>query len=151
MTGFREPLLQYFRAQRLQLLVAATEAQTPHAGLLGAHREALVRDYLSNLLPRRFSAGRGIVFGLGHTSRESDIVLWDSDNYPCVRLRDYSHFFAESVRVVLEAKSRYSAAELTDMLQKSRAVRDIVPLPGSNLVSVSAVIDGLGASSEHAR
>ena len=133
MTEFRESLAKFFRSKRRQLLAAATEADTPHGGLLGAHREALIRDLLRPLLPRRFSVGSGMVFGFVHRSREADVVVWDSANYPCITFPQHSHFFAESVRLVLEAKSRYSTLELKDMLIKCKSVRDVVPMHKLNL------------------
>lgn len=42
---------------------------------------------------------------------------------------------------MLEAKSRYSVAELTDLLQKCKAIRDIVPLPGQNLADAIAMLE----------
>lgn len=109
MTELRESLTNFFRSKRRQLLAAATEADTPRNGLLRTHREASIRDFLGPLLPRRFSVGRGMVFGIAHRSREADLVVWDSANYPCISFPQHSHFFAESVRVILEAKSRCDA------------------------------------------
>jgi hypothetical protein len=140
MTELKESLTNFFRSKRRQLLAAATEANTAHAGLLGSHREALVRDFLGPLLPRRFSVGRGMVFGIAHRSREADLVVWDSDNYPCIPFSQHAHFFAEAVRVVLEAKSRYSNHELNDMLAKCKSVRDIVPMQRLNIADEIAML-----------
>src|SRR5690348_11139413 len=127
MTAFRGPLATYFRSKREQLLVAAREAETPHAGLLGGFRERLVENFLTPLLPRRFSTGRGIIYGMAHVSRECDVVVWDSDNYFSIPFLSYSHYFAESVRLVLEAKTTFSRRDLDDVREKTKAVRDIVP------------------------
>jgi len=134
MNQFQESLQTFFRSKQNQLLSAAAEADTTHSGLLGAHREALVRDFLAALLPRRFSVGRGFVFGFAHQSREADLVIWDSENYPSISFPLHSHFFAESVRTVIEAKSRYSITELRDILSKCKAVRDIVPMHSPNII-----------------
>jgi len=139
-TVSRQSLTNFFRSKRRQLLSAATEADTPHGGLLGTHREALVRDFLGPLLPQRFSVGRGMVFGISHRSREADIVVWDSANYPCISFPQHSHFFAESVRVVLEAKSRYSTSELKDMLIKCKSIRDIVSVYKPNIADEIAML-----------
>jgi hypothetical protein len=137
---FRQSLETFFRNKGTQLLAAAAEADTPHAGLLGSHREALIRTFLAPLLPKRFSVGRGMVFGVVHHSRECDVVIWDSDNYPTIPFSDYGHFFAESVRATIESKSRYSTAELGDVLEKSRSVRDIVPMSGMNIADELAFL-----------
>lgn len=60
-------------------------------------------------------------------SREADIVVWDGQNYPRLPMSDHT-FFAESVRAVIECKSTWSRRELVDVLSKSKAVRDILPV-----------------------
>src|SRR5277367_6338895 len=113
---FTEQLRVFFSSKRRQILEASREAGTEHAGLLGSHRETIIREYLSALLPARFSVGRGMVYGFAHHSKEADLVVWDHLNYPSLRMRDHSLFVAESTRLVLEAKSRWSTAEFEDML-----------------------------------
>jgi hypothetical protein len=49
-------------------------------------------------------------------------------------------FFAESVSVVLEAKSRYSNYELKDMLAKCKSIRDIVPMHRLNIADEIAML-----------
>jgi len=98
MSRFESHLRNYFAGARLQLLAGAAAAGAPHSGLAGSHREALIREYLAAILPRRLEIGRGMVFGIGHRSREADVVLWDSSNYPSLRLKDHELFFAESAR-----------------------------------------------------
>ena len=88
MDGFRQYLQSHFASRQAQLLAAAPSG-APHPGLAGSHRESLVRDYLNRILPRRLEIGRGMVFGLAHSSREADVVVWDSANYPCLRLTDH--------------------------------------------------------------
>lgn len=117
----------YFRAKRRELMALADLPVVEHAGLRGSHREQIYRTYLADLLLRRYSVGRGMVYGQFHRSREADIVVWDSHAYPTLPLQDHSFFFAESVRTVIECKSKWSSAGFADVLDKSRAVRDIVP------------------------
>jgi hypothetical protein len=140
MSGFESHLRNYFASARLQLLAGAAAAGAPHSGLAGSHREALIREYLTAILPRRLEIGRGMVFGIGHRSREADVVLWDSSNYPSLRLKDHELFFAESTRVVLEAKSRWSREEFIDVLDKCRQVRDIVTVQAPNIADEIAML-----------
>lgn len=118
----------YFRAKTAQLRALAELAVCEHTGLIGSHREQLNRIYLQEILPKRFSVGRGMIYGFVHRSREVDVVVWDELNYMSLPLLDHSFFFAESVRLALECKSTWSADEMGDVLNKSRAVRDIVPM-----------------------
>lgn len=66
---------------------------------------------------------------------------------------DHSFFFAESVRVVLESKSRWSWREFDDVRDKSRAVRDIITGSGPSLADelqmIHLDIAALKAGAEH--
>jgi hypothetical protein len=124
---------QYFRVKARQLAAMAELPVCEHPGLIGSHREELQRIYLREVLPRRFEVGRGMVYGPSHRSKEADIVIWDSQNYPNLPMLDHSFFFAESVRVVLESKSAWREEEFQDVLEKSCTIRDIVTIPGLSL------------------
>lgn len=104
--------------------------------------EHIERPWYATFLGPCFRDGsvRGMVFGIAHRSREADLVIWDSANYPCISFPQHSHFFAESVRVVLEAKSRYSNYELRDMLAKCKSIRDIVPMHRLNIADEIAML-----------
>jgi hypothetical protein len=140
MGNAQDRVRQYFRVKAEQLRAAAALPSAEHAGLAGSHREELQRIYLSEILPQRYQIGRGMVYGMMHRSREADIVVWDALNYPSLPMLDHSFFFAESVRAVLESKSRWSPDDFADVLRKSRAVRDIVPYPGPNLDDTVAML-----------
>ena len=81
-----------------------------------------------------------MVYGVMHRSREADIVIWDALNYPRLPMLDHSFFFAESVRAVVESKSRWSSDDFADVLRKSQAIRDILPYPGPNLDDTVAML-----------
>lgn len=119
-------LVRYFRSKTRQLLALAEQVVTDHHGLKGSHREQVIRLYLEHILPRRFGIGRGMVYGVaGQRSHEADIVLWDNQNYPLLTMEDHSIFFAESVRTILEVKSRWTTEEWYDIKTKSTAVNSI--------------------------
>jgi len=124
---------QYFRVKSRQLMASAQLPVCEHPGLVGGHREELQRIYLREILPKRFEVGRGMVYGPEQRSREADIVVWDSQNYPSLPMLDHSLFFVESVRLVLECKSAWTADEFEDVLQKCRSVHNIVIRPGLSL------------------
>jgi len=125
---------QYFRVKARQLAAIADLPVCDHPSLIGSHREELQRVYLREILPKRFQVGRGMVYGPGHRSKEADIVIWDSQNYPCLPMLDHAFFFAESARVVLESKSNWCDADLRDVLEKCRSVRDIIATTGLSLM-----------------
>jgi hypothetical protein len=125
---------KYFRVKAKQLAATADLSVCDHPGLIGSHREELQRVFLRELLPARFSVGRGMVYGaFGHRSKEADIVIWDSQNYPSLRMLDHAFYFADSVRLVLECKSRWTTEEFTDVLEKCNSVHSIIGLSRMNL------------------
>ena len=124
---------QYFRVKARQLIAMADLPICEHGGLIGGHREELHRTYLNEILPKRYSVGRGMVYGFANHSKEADIVIWDAANYPILPLLDHSFFFAESVRVVLESKSQWKEEQFEDVLEKCKAVRDIIMFSKPNL------------------
>lgn len=136
----QERVRQYFRVKARQLAAIGDLPICGHSGLIGSHREEIYRIYLREILPKRFEVGRGMVYGLVHRSKEADIIIWDAQNFPSLPMLDHSFFFAESVRVVLESKSVWSTEELTDVLAKSRAVRDIMSMSGPTLADDLAML-----------
>lgn len=135
-----ERVRQYFRVKARQLAAICDLPICEHPGLIGSHREEIYRIYLREILPKRFEVGRGMVYGLVGRSKEVDIIIWDAQNFPSLPMLDHSFFFAESVRVVLESKSIWNSEELTDVLTKIRAVRDIGFISGPTLADELAMI-----------
>ena len=128
-----ELLQRYFRSKTRQLLAACDQTACEHSGLIGSHRENIINIYLSDILPSRFKIGKGMIYGLTHKSKEVDIVLWDSQNFPKLDMQGHSLFFAESARLALEIKSNFSANTLNDIFDKSEAVRNIVSMSGPDM------------------
>lgn len=135
-----ERVRQYFRVKARQLATICELPICEHSGLIGSHREEIYRIYLREILPKRFGVGRGMVYGLVGRSKEADVIIWDAQNFPSLPMLDHSFFFAESVRVVLESKSIWNSEELTDVLTKIRAVRDIGFMSGPTLADELAMI-----------
>ena len=132
---------QYFRAKRRQLLAMSEQAVVEHSGLRGSYREELQRIYLREILPGRFNVGHGMVYGIVHRSKEADIVIWDAANYPSLPLGNHALYFAESVRVVLESKSVWSSDQFSDVLDKCRSVREIVPFRAPTMADDMAMVN----------
>lgn len=143
----------YFRAKTLQLRALAQLSICEHAGLIGGHREQLQRVYLQEILPKRFSVGRGMIYGFLHRSREVDVVIWDELNYMSLPLTDHSFFFAESVRLAMECKSSWSPSEMEDVLLKSQTVREIIPMHeptlGDTVLKLAVEIEAVRTGAAH--
>ena len=144
----------YFRIKAEQLQAGARLPIAEHAGLAGSHREELQRLYLSEILPRRYGVTRGMVYGVLGRSREADIIIWDSLNYPSLPMLDHTFVFAESARVVIECKSRWSGDEFSDVRKKVASIRSLILSYRPNLDSavsmlqldVAALKEGVGHS-----
>ena len=133
-TTTQELVRSYFRGKTRQLRATAELPICEHSLLKGSHREELHRIYLREILPARYSVGRGMIYSsLGMRSRESDVVIWDSANFPSLPMLDHAFFFAESVRMVVECKSRWSQEEFADACDKSKSIRDIFTLKEPSL------------------
>lgn len=139
----------YFRAKRKELMALAELPICNHSGLIGGHREQVYRAYLADVLPRRYSVGRGMVYDLINRSREADIVIWDSSNFPSLPLLDHSFFFAESVRGIIECKSNWSCDNFLDVLEKSSAIDTLVPHKAPTLPDIVETLNIRLASLEH--
>jgi hypothetical protein len=140
-------LSTYFRSKSKQLLAASEEAIVEHGTLQGSHREAVLQIYLNELLPKRFETSKGIVYDLADRSKEADIVIWDAQNYPQIPLKNHSAFFAESVKAVVEVKSRWSEKNLNDIKDQCNCVRNLIRIWQPNLVervgSIEAQLDAI--------
>jgi hypothetical protein len=118
---------QYFIEKSRQLAALADMSICQHSGLIGSHREQIYRLYLQEILPKKYAVGRGMIYGKSHKSKETDIVIWDSLNYPNLPMSDHSFFFVESVKAVIECKSKWSNKEFDNVTDKCKSIKSVVP------------------------
>lgn len=116
---------QYFENKADQLLAISNQAICEHNGLKGSHREDLVKIYLSEIIPKRFEIGQGMIYGQFSRSHEADIVLWDSFNFPNLKMNGHSMYFAESVNASIEVKSNYNKDTEIDVVNKTESLKSI--------------------------
>ncbi|MGG0718216.1 DUF6602 domain-containing protein [Robertmurraya massiliosenegalensis] len=117
---------QYFKNKSIQLLAVSDQAICEHNGLKGSHREDLIKIYLNDIIPKRFEIGQGMVYGQFNRSNETDIVLWDSFNFPNLKMNGHSMFFAESVNAVIEVKTNYNSVSEQNVSEKSKTVKQVI-------------------------
>ena len=120
-----ELIQTYFRLKTEQLIAVSNQAVVEHSSLKGTHRENLIDIYLSEILPKRFAISKGMVYGLINKSKESDLVIWDEQNFPSLKLLGHSMFFVESVKAILEIKTKWSSKEFSDIKNKKTASFEI--------------------------
>lgn len=117
---------QYFQNKADQLLAVSKQAICEHSGLKGSHREDLVKIYLGEIMPKRFEIGQGMIYGPFNRSTETDIVIWDSYNFPNLKMNGHSMYFAESVQAAIEVKTNYNLETEEDVVYKTEALKSIV-------------------------
>lgn len=78
-----------------------------HNGEFGMYREKIVKELLTNILPKRLSIGSGfIITKEGKISTQCDIVIYDSNNCPLIENEEKQIFFPiECVVAIGEIKS----------------------------------------------
>ena len=88
----------------------------PHNQLRGGEAEALVRGFLNDHLPKRFSAGSGYIIDRGdRISKQTDVIVYDAFNCPVYRASDTAGIFpSDNVAAVVEVKSVLDKARLRE-------------------------------------
>jgi len=101
------------------------QSQIKHHGERGGQAEAVLREFLRQYLPSCYGVSRGeIVDTVGRTSRQCDLVIYDSSKCPLlVAGQDYQVFPVEPVVAVGEVKSVLTRVELKDAVNKIASVK----------------------------
>ncbi|TGL07494.1 hypothetical protein EHQ43_06065 [Leptospira bouyouniensis] len=117
-------LKEFFKAKHGELMALSKQAITGNSNINGNHRELIIDRYLREILPKRFDIGSGIVHGMISESSQSDVVIWDSHNYPSIKMQGNSIYFTESVRACVEVKTNFNQDELSDLKLKTDKLRE---------------------------
>lgn len=122
----------------------------------GDAREDIVRQYLQDVLPRRFSIDRGKIFdSAGRLSREFDVIIAEThDVAPAMSLAGRRIVPVEAVCGVIEVKSGLSRdgydafiGAVTELDEMRRYYRPLHPLHG---IHADALADGLSPQDSRA-
>ena len=77
----------------------------PHSALKGSEAEKIIRNFLNNHLPKRFSAGAGFIIDPSdRISRQTDVVIYDAIHCPMYRASEDAAIFP-STNVAADRKS----------------------------------------------
>jgi uncharacterized protein DUF6602 len=79
----------------------------PHNQLKGDEAAGLVRDFLNDRLPKRFSAGSGFIIDPGdRISKQTDLIIYDAFNCPTYRASETAGIYpSDNVAAIVEVKS----------------------------------------------
>jgi hypothetical protein len=101
--------------------------QIPHSGSSGLSREEVLRHFLNEHLPRRFSASSGFVVDAERSvSSQTDIIIYDALNAP-VYLAAFNSMILgyDTVAVTIEVKSRLRKAHIAKAIADSALIRSM--------------------------
>jgi hypothetical protein len=94
----------------------------------GTYREGLLRSFLTGVLPKAVSVDSGFIYGFGavESSRQLDVIIWDSLHHaPVFHTGEFVIVAPEAVVAVISVKTTLDSAQLESALE--------------NLVSVAAL------------
>ena len=114
-------------SEKMQLDFAQQTAQIRHKGVKGYAREAIVRHFLEEYLPKFLSVGAGeIICTRGDRSMQTDLIIHDKFHSPnLIRMDDTRVFPVESVYAVIEVKSRLGKKELIQSVENIRKTKSL--------------------------
>ncbi|MDF0591187.1 hypothetical protein P0O15_08405 [Methanotrichaceae archaeon Mx] len=105
-----------------------------HAGMIGRIREIAIKNLFRPLLTKNISIGYGkIVDSFGVQSKETDVILYSKDILPAILFsshEDIGLFPVEACIYAIEVKSKATATELKDAIEKARSLRELKYAPG---------------------
>jgi len=99
----------------------------PHRGLKGDEAARLVRTFLNDHLPKRFSAGSGFILDRNEKiSKQTDVVVYDALNCPVYRASKEAGIFpADNVAAVVEVKSSIDGGKLAEAFENIAAAKSL--------------------------
>jgi hypothetical protein len=110
-----------------------------HAGDRGENREAILRNFLSDNLPKRYGVTKGeVITPEGEHSFAADIIVYDALNCPVLYAGETKILPIEGVYGVIEVKSRLSKHQLVDALGKLASFKAL-PVPLRTTVQTYSV------------
>ncbi len=135
MSGFTLSELLKSAGQRMRLDL--NERLVSHPGELGTGREHIIRQFLSDYLPKRFEVSTGFAFDVtGKVSKQLDIIIANTLVCPRFETAGETRFYpCESVVAVGQVKSSLtSVSELKDALDNLSSAKELDRSAGGRAV-----------------
>jgi hypothetical protein len=113
----------------------------PHNGLKGNEAEKLVKVFLKEHLPKRFSVGSGFIIDRSdNVSKQTDVIIYDALNCPVYRAsEDAAIFPSDNVAAVVEVKSCLDKKQLILSFENILATKQLAKTPSSEASFISTV------------
>jgi len=98
----------------------------------GEYKEAILRKIIDRNLPKKYSVGTGFILGKKMNkpacSRQIDIMIFDSNNYPTL-LKEGDDFYIvepDSVRAIIEVKTKLESTKLINAIVRMNEIGQFV-------------------------
>lgn len=99
-----------------------------HAGDKGENREHILREFLSNHLPKKYGVTKGeIITRTGERTHSADVIIYDAVNCPVLYSEKTSIVPVEGVYGVIEVKSSLSKAEFISAARQIESFKRLAP------------------------
>jgi Domain of unknown function (DUF6602) len=115
--------------QRLQAEVDVFARLVRHSGEQGRENEVALQRLLERLVPARFGVGSGLIIDRhDNYSKQTDLVVYDLADEPSVLAQTTQLIYPiESVLAAIEVKTTLRDADITDCIQKKKALLNLEP------------------------
>lgn len=124
-------------AKKLKIDFDGVTRQIKHNGVKGSAREDLLKDYLRDLLPNKYSISSGIIIDFNQNqSKQQDFIIHDAFNCPSFFKTDSNTILPiESIYATIEIKSTLNYDTLKQSVENIESVRKLHKLPNRNIIS----------------
>ena len=114
-------------AKKLDAESNEVSSRIEHQLTKGEHREEIIRKYMRQLLPQKFTVGSGIVVDVnGVQSKQQDFFIYDSFNSPVfLDMETACVIPVESVFATVEIKSELTKKTLRDAIENIESVKNL--------------------------
>lgn len=130
-------------ANRLRSNFEYHRSTSPHEAEKGAEVESILRSFLNEHLPRRFSSSAAHLIDSDNAhSRQCDVAVYDALSSPVYRVSSESLVLpVDNVAAVIEVKTNLNKAELTDAYEKIASCKRLKKRPISPMDRASTGSD----------
>ncbi len=107
----------------------------------GKYREELIRDFLKNIIPSKYSITNGFIIDSDkNMSDEMDIIIYDTNYVPPFFKETYSVIPIESVIAVIQVKTTLSKKELAKAVTNLNSIDRLNSKVGGSIISASGLV-----------
>ena len=119
---------EFYRLKAIELqarLLQIRQFVNKHNLSIGTFAEFILREFIRDNLPDKFSVAHGFIVDGQQLSHECDIIIYDSNNYaPVFRFQDFVVIESRAVHSVVEVKTQISRKTFDKVLNDFEILND---------------------------